>query len=246
MKKKIQNELEQTKKSDEKQLPRLHQQINEKRNELNRIDQQLTQIIQENPLEKLEKSLIESLLSILHFHFRLELKIRDYIRLLNDLPSRFHSLNVMHLSLSNDLRSNILTWPIEEFSRLNLIEHSIESSPTPLISIPTQTPTTPLTSLKQLLGIRTQDTTILEPILTTKEDYQRLFIDPLQENHSLFVLVGIMKRMTMKSHRLNIHQYRWSIGIFSHVLINKWKKHSNNPNKILFNMINSFKILSKK
>ena len=56
MKKKIQSELEQTKKSDEKQLPRLHQQINDKRNELNRIDQQLTQIIQENPLEKLEKS----------------------------------------------------------------------------------------------------------------------------------------------------------------------------------------------
>ena len=103
--------------------------------------------------------------------------MRDYVRLLNDLPSRFHSLNVMHLSLSNDLRSNILTWPIEEFSQINLIDHSIESSPTPLIPIPTQTPTTPLTLLKQLLGIRTQDTTILEPILTSetsaKEDFQR-------------------------------------------------------------------------
>ena len=91
--------------------------------------------------------------------------MRDYVRLLNDLPSRFHSLNVMHLSLSNDLRSNILTWPIEEFSQINLIDHSIESSPTPL------------TLLKQLLGIRTQDTTILEPILTSetsaKEDFQR-------------------------------------------------------------------------
>jgi hypothetical protein len=84
----------------------------------------------------------------------------------------------MHLSLSNDLRSNILTWPIEEFSRINLINNkSNESSPTPLIIIPSQTPTTPLTSLKQLLGIRTQDTTITEPILTnensSKEDYQQ-------------------------------------------------------------------------
>jgi len=83
----------------------------------------------------------------------------------------------MHLSLSNDLRSNILTWPIEEFSRINLINNSIESPPTPLLIIPSQTPTTPLTSLKQLLGIRTQDTTIMEPILTNdpslKEDYQR-------------------------------------------------------------------------
>jgi hypothetical protein len=84
----------------------------------------------------------------------------------------------MHLSLSNDLRSNILTWPIEEFSRINLMNNSIESSPTPLVIIPSQTPTTPLTSLKQLLGIRTQDTTAIEPILTidnsTKEDYQQL------------------------------------------------------------------------
>jgi hypothetical protein len=83
----------------------------------------------------------------------------------------------MHLSLSNDLRSNILTWPIEEFSRINLLKPSNESSPTPLIIIPSQTPTTPLTSLKQLLGIRTQDTTITEPILTnensSKEDYQQ-------------------------------------------------------------------------
>lgn len=55
MKKKIQNELEETKKFDENSLSRLHQQINEKRNELNRIDQQLNQIIQENPFEKLEK-----------------------------------------------------------------------------------------------------------------------------------------------------------------------------------------------
>ena len=86
----------------------------------------------------------------------------------------------MHLSLSNDLRSNILTWSTEEFSRINLInnnQNSNESSPTPLVIIPSQTPTTPLTSLKQLLGIRTQDTTILEPILTNensnKEDYQQ-------------------------------------------------------------------------
>jgi hypothetical protein len=84
----------------------------------------------------------------------------------------------MHLSLSNDLRSNILTWSTEEFSRVNLITNdSIESSPTPLVIIPTQTPTTPLTSLKQLLGIRTQDTTMTEPILTNdnsiKEDYQQ-------------------------------------------------------------------------
>ena len=73
----------------------------------------------------------------------------------------------MHLSLSNDLRSNILQWPIEGFSRINIINNNtIESLPTPL------------TSLKQLLGIRTQDTTILEPILTSdpsssKEDYQQ-------------------------------------------------------------------------
>lgn len=55
LKKKIQTELEQTKKNDEKQISRIHQQINEKRNELNRIDNQLNKIIQENPLEKLEK-----------------------------------------------------------------------------------------------------------------------------------------------------------------------------------------------
>jgi hypothetical protein len=58
------------------------------------------------------------------------------------------------------------------------MNNSIESSPTPLVIIPSQTPTTPLTSLKQLLGIRTQDTTAIEPILTidnsTKEDYQQL------------------------------------------------------------------------
>ncbi len=123
---------------------------------------------------------------------RLELKIRDYVRLLNDLPSRFHSLNVMHLSLSNDLRSNLLTWPIEEFSRINLINNSIESPPTPLPIIPSQTPTTPLTSLKQLLGIRTQDTTIIEPILTSdpspKEDYQRsIFIDLFTTNYWIFL-----------------------------------------------------------
>ncbi|CAF4135879.1 unnamed protein product [Rotaria sp. Silwood2] len=155
LKKKVQTEIEQTKKCDEKLIPRIHQQIIEKRNELNRIDNHLNKIIQENPLEKLEK---------------LELKIRDYARLLSDLPTRIHSLNIMHLSLSNDLRSNILTWPVEQFSRINIInnsiEYSIESPPTPLIMIPSQTPTTPLTSLKQLLGIRTQDTTILEPLLT--------------------------------------------------------------------------------
>jgi hypothetical protein len=76
----------------------------------------------------------------------------------------------MHLSLSNDLRSNILTWPIEEFSRINLLNNPIDSPPTPLPIIPSQTPTTPLTSLKQLLGIRTQDTTIFEPILTTNDN----------------------------------------------------------------------------
>ena len=79
-------------------------------------------------------------------------------------------MNILHLSLSNDLRSNLLTWPTEQFSRLNLINHSIEnenhSSPTSLVTIPSQTPTTPLTSLKQLLGIRTQDTTMVEPVLT--------------------------------------------------------------------------------
>ncbi|CAF0767913.1 unnamed protein product [Rotaria sp. Silwood1] len=151
LKKKVQTEIEQTKKSDEKLISHIHQQIIEKRTELNRIDNQLNKIIEENPLEKLEK---------------LELKIRDYTRLLSDLPTRFHSLNIMHLSLSNDLRSNILTWPLEQFSRINLINNQIdvpiESPPTPLITIPSQTPTTPLTSLKQLLGIRTQDTTILE------------------------------------------------------------------------------------
>jgi regulator of replication initiation timing len=55
LKKKVQTEIEQTNKSDDKQVSRIHQQINEKRNELNRIDQQLNKIIQENPLEKLEK-----------------------------------------------------------------------------------------------------------------------------------------------------------------------------------------------
>jgi hypothetical protein len=74
----------------------------------------------------------------------------------------------MHLSLSNDLRSNLLTWPLEQFSLINLINNPIdqtstESPPIPLVIIPSQTPTTPLTSLKQLLGIRTQDTIILEP-----------------------------------------------------------------------------------
>ncbi len=54
MKKKVQIEIEQTKQSDEKQVSRIHQQINEKRNELNRIDHQLNKIIQQNPLEKLE------------------------------------------------------------------------------------------------------------------------------------------------------------------------------------------------
>ncbi len=56
LKKKIQTEIEQTKKeSDEKQVSHIHQQIDEKRNELNQIDQQSNKIIQENPLEKLEK-----------------------------------------------------------------------------------------------------------------------------------------------------------------------------------------------
>jgi hypothetical protein len=55
LKKKVQTEIEQTKKSDDKQVSRIHQQINEKRNELNRIDHQLNIIIQENYLEKLEK-----------------------------------------------------------------------------------------------------------------------------------------------------------------------------------------------
>ncbi|CAF3287852.1 unnamed protein product [Rotaria socialis] len=179
LKTKIQTEIEQNKKSDEKSIPRIHQQIIEKRNELNRIDNQLNKIIQENPLEKLEK---------------LELKIRDYTRLINDLPTRFHSLNIMHLSLSNDLRSNILTWPIEQFSRINLINNPIEitikSPPTPLVMIPSQTPTTPLTSLKQLLGIRTQDTLILEPPITTNmpiiEENQSWDID-INEDETLSI-----------------------------------------------------------
>jgi hypothetical protein len=57
------------------------------------------------------------------------------------------------------------------------MNNSIESSPTPLVIIQSQTSTTPLTSLQQLVGIRTQDTTTIEPILTidnsTKEDYQQ-------------------------------------------------------------------------
>ncbi|CAF1375230.1 unnamed protein product, partial [Adineta steineri] len=175
LKKKVQTELEQIKKFDEKPILRIHQQITEQRNELNRIDNQLNKIIQENPLEKLEK---------------LELKIRDYIRLINDLPRYFHSLNIMHLSLSNDLRSNLLTWPIEEFSRINLINNSIESPPISLVPIPTQTPPTPLTSLKQLLGIRTQDTVILEPPLTEdyslKEENQRWDIDT-NENDEILI-----------------------------------------------------------
>jgi hypothetical protein len=55
LKKKVQTEIEQTKKFDEKLISRIHQQINDKRTELNRIDNQLNKIIQENPLEKLEK-----------------------------------------------------------------------------------------------------------------------------------------------------------------------------------------------
>ena len=110
---------------------------------------------------------------------RLELKIRNYNQLINDLPKRFHSLNILHLSLSNDLRSNILKWPVEQFSRINLINDSneipFESPPTSSAINANQTPTTPLTSLKQLLGIRTQDVTILEPsfnhdILSTEEN----------------------------------------------------------------------------
>lgn len=77
----------------------------------------------------------------------------------------------MHLSLSNDLRSSILTWPVEQYSRINLTNNPTdivtESPPLPLIMIPSQTPTTPLTSLKQLLGIRTQDTLTLESNITT-------------------------------------------------------------------------------
>lgn len=55
LKTKIQTEIEKNKKPDEKIIPRIHQQITDKRNELNRIDNQLNKIIQENPLEKLEK-----------------------------------------------------------------------------------------------------------------------------------------------------------------------------------------------
>lgn len=77
----------------------------------------------------------------------------------------------MHLSLSNDLHSSILTWPVEQYSRINLTNNPTdivtESPPLPLIMIPSQTPTTPLTSLKQLLGIRTQDTLTLESNITT-------------------------------------------------------------------------------
>ncbi|UJR34999.1 hypothetical protein I4U23_027775 [Adineta vaga] len=172
LKKKVQAEVERTKKSEEKILPRIHQQITEKRNELNRIDQQLNKIIQENPLERLEK---------------LELKIREYTRLVNDLPQHIHSLNILHLSLSNELRSNLLTWSHEEFNKINLTNEIIQSSsPTPLPIMPSQISSTPLTSLKQLLGIRTQDTTILEPPSTndssSKEENQHWDVEVKDED----------------------------------------------------------------
>lgn len=114
----------------------------------------------------------------------MEFQIREYIRILSEFPSHIHSLNLNHLSLSNELQSNILNWSTEQFARLNLNQNPIESSPIPLLIIPSQTPTTPLTSLKQLLGIKTQDTSILEPILTSdsqalaaKQDYQRWDIE---------------------------------------------------------------------
>jgi acetolactate synthase small subunit len=47
LKKKVRTEIEQTRKSDNKQVSRIHQQINEKRNEINQIDHQLNKIIQE-------------------------------------------------------------------------------------------------------------------------------------------------------------------------------------------------------
>jgi hypothetical protein len=49
----------------------------------------------------------------------------------------------MHLSLSNDLCSNLLKCPIGEFSGINSINNSIQSRPAPLIIFPSQTPTTP-------------------------------------------------------------------------------------------------------
>jgi hypothetical protein len=118
------------------------------------------------------------------FH-RLEAKVRDYIQLLNELPARLHSLNVQHLSLSNDLRANLLNWPAEQFARLDSLDNVVDvpsesaSSPTidTLEAITSETPPTPLTSLKQLLGIRTQDTVQLEPStnsdVSSQDDVQR-------------------------------------------------------------------------
>lgn len=45
-------------KLDQKQVSRIHQQINDKRFEISKIDQQLNQIIQLNPCEILEKLLV--------------------------------------------------------------------------------------------------------------------------------------------------------------------------------------------
>ncbi|CAF1006350.1 unnamed protein product [Adineta ricciae] len=172
LKKKVQTEAEQTKKSQENLLPQIHQQITEQRNQLNRIDQQLNKIIQENLFDKLEK---------------LESKIRDYTRLISEFPQHIHSLNILHLSLSNQIRSNLFTWSNEQFNQINLTNQPIiQSSPTPLPEIPSQTPSTPLTSLKQLLGIRTQDSTILEPPATndssTKQETQHWDIPSKDED----------------------------------------------------------------
>ncbi|CAF1659769.1 unnamed protein product, partial [Adineta ricciae] len=172
LKKKVQTEAEQTKKSQENLLPQIHQQITEQRNQLNRIDQQLNKIIQENPFDKLEK---------------LESKIRDYTRLISEFPQHIHSLNILHLSLSNQIRSNLFTWSNEQFNQINLANQPIiQSPPTPLPEILSQTPSTPLTSLKQLLGIRTQDSTILEPPATndssTKQETQHWDIPSKDED----------------------------------------------------------------
>lgn len=105
--------------------------------------------------EKIEK--IDSLRNS-----RLETKLRDYLRLLTDLPGRIHALNLMHLSLGNDLRSNLLNWPVDNFSHLTIPSSPVDTS-SPLPALTSETPPTPLTSLKQLLGIRTQDVVQLEP-----------------------------------------------------------------------------------
>lgn len=170
LKKKVQSENEKLKKSEEKLLVKVHQQINDKRNDLNRIDQQLNYLIQENPIEKLDQ---------------IEVKIRDLIRLFAEIPSRIQSLNLIHLTISNELRAKIFNWTNEEISRIELFptnstnEIHFDSSTTYSRSnsfVPNRSErssTTPLTSLKQLLGIRTQDSTQIETIVNHQEVFTK-------------------------------------------------------------------------